>query len=358
MRNPLRKKPVICCITAAADSGLITPILDALQNSSLKVLPICIDSIKTSTEHTTDNAILKSADVVIFFASVNSVNSTNTLPLINYAIKAYKRILTIYLEDCSMPEGLHLILDSYQAILWQNTDDNEQAYAALIQFIYEHFKNQQKPLQYSTKSFRTSIILFIIAVGIAVIPLLQILPFDKTEVGSVNSTASLSPEDYAKFFDTTEYPDKYAIAFFDMAQIGGERTYKNLWDRFVAEKVKKSGCTTEEKWLALWNDLDARGFDISDTRVMSTTELSPDYYKVTVELHFNLDGKDHREIYDLFIVLENDICKYLDGEPVSTDYLEQAGASIPEENTSSAIGTGIAATISDSYCANHQSPLT
>ena len=244
-----------------------------------------------------------------------------TLQLIILASSAHKSILTVYLEDCQIPEGLHLILDSYQAILWR-PDMSRNAFLTNIRTSIDNLI-ANLPKMPSHAPFPRNISMALIAVAaIAIIGSIFVFTQRPSRSNQTASSESLSPEDYATWLDTTDDPSVFAEAFFDMAQIGGISTYQNLWDRFVAQKVKDRQCITEKEWIARWTNLASQGFSIVDRRVSSVEESDAGSYTVTIDLLYTLGGDSKREKKNLTIILEDGNCRYLDGTLVSTDYIQ------------------------------------
>lgn len=315
MRQDKLKNKKICCILSKEDLEQTGSFLEVLQTNAYQYEIVFQDLTDR------DQQCIRESDRVVFFASQKSVQSESLFHTLRLAADNQKDILTVYLENCTLSSGMHMLLDPYQAIMPSgNVEDMISAYRESL----ANMDNVRKVKKRSNRFARLSVII----PAAVIIGLLSVVLVRQFFFNNSATNQPISEKDYAAWLDTTKDPKTFAEAFFDMVRIGEDGTYQNLWDRFVAQAVKNSGCITEEQWLDHWQKLKEQNYTIIDRRVVSAEENSDQSsYRVLVDLRFQLNDVEERQTIEIAVIEENGVCKYLDGEPVSTGYISSESSS-------------------------------
>lgn len=185
------------CVASVFDKERIQPILNKLKSAALDTVVFYIDSSVDNPATQSEVAFFSKSEIVIFFASENSALAEEALLLMTQASGAHKIILTVYLEDCKIPEGLHLILDSYQAILWR-PDISEDAFLSNVLSSIQELILHQKERRDKNAPQRTwfiVVILVLVILAVVIYLLIRIVFHFNSAISPVN----LSPDDYLLF---------------------------------------------------------------------------------------------------------------------------------------------------------------
>lgn len=315
MKKSKAPVPSIWIISSEKDRDRIEGLLKQIQ----KDFPVWETTESTGSLYPSDASdSFPEPSLILFFASEHSIQNERIIHTIRNTAGRKRQILTVYLDVCNMSEGLHMLLDAYQAILPQTVRNPDNLYSDIYHSITDLMAGHPPYKRSTASSFPVLIILATVFLSACVFPAGHSL---MSMIHNESQPSTTSPIEYPTLPDTTKDPSVFAEAFFDMARIGGEKTYQNLWDRFVADEVKTSHCITKGEWMNSWKQLENQGFEIVESRVSSKEQTEKNIFLVSVDLRFRLGDRERRQTEKIYVLIENDFCKYLEGEPVSTKYL-------------------------------------
>lgn len=113
------------------NSDVVAPILDRLNKEGFRIW--YDEGIEWGTEWPESIAFhLRNCEVCIAFHSVASVVSPNCRQEINYALKQKKGILSVYLEDVALSDGLDMQLSPFQSTFSYQYEEKEKFLLRLI----------------------------------------------------------------------------------------------------------------------------------------------------------------------------------------------------------------------------------
>ena len=130
--NPYEGKEKYIFISYShSDSEIIIPILEELNSNGYRIW--YDDGIEWGSEWPESVAQhLHNCEICMAFHSYSSILSPNCRQEINYALKKNKGILSVYLEDVELSDGMDMQLTSYQSTFLYQYDNMNQFFKKLI----------------------------------------------------------------------------------------------------------------------------------------------------------------------------------------------------------------------------------
>ncbi|MCD7785552.1 MAG: TIR domain-containing protein [Oscillospiraceae bacterium] len=117
---------------AHVDGDIVYPIIERLHDAGFRIW--FDEGIEWGSEWSESIAKhLRLCEVCIAFHSNASAESLNCRQEVNYALKKRRSILSVYLEDIELSDGLDMQLSSYQSTFWFQYQDKEQFFDRLIE---------------------------------------------------------------------------------------------------------------------------------------------------------------------------------------------------------------------------------
>ncbi len=117
---------------AHVDGDIVYPIIERLHDAGFRIW--FDEGIEWGSEWSESIADhLRSCEVCIAFHSSASAESMNCRQEVNYALKKRRSILSVYIEDIELSNGLDMQLSSYQSTFWYQYQDKEQFFDRLIE---------------------------------------------------------------------------------------------------------------------------------------------------------------------------------------------------------------------------------
>jgi len=150
-------------------------------------------------------ASILGAKQFIFFISETSLKSAHCLREVDYALNHDKEIIPVYLEDCSLPPELDLVLNRVQA-LFKHKD------ATYLEHLHEALKEKRglASLLKGSKKRSSNYRLPLIIIGLAVLSWLGWQTWEKSRVVEPSHTiASAGPSAYDQYLEGMDLLDRW-----------------------------------------------------------------------------------------------------------------------------------------------------
>ncbi len=117
---------------AHVDGDIVYPIIERLHDAGFRIW--FDEGIEWGSEWSESIAKhLRLCEVCIAFHSNASLDSMNCRQEVNYALKKRRSILSVYLEDVELSDGLDMQLSSYQSTFWFQYQDKELFFERLME---------------------------------------------------------------------------------------------------------------------------------------------------------------------------------------------------------------------------------
>lgn len=260
---------------------------------------------------------LKNAASCILFLSPDALNSYNVRREIHFAAANNIPIIAVAIKPFELSQGLQLELsdsrflypDQFQT--FENCIDEISAFlSAADSRIYranEITGPRHLLLKYCLSGFTGMIIALLIMRGISTHTL-----FQKGHKADYYNSISEFAED-----------------FYKLANKGDEKSFQRLWDNYMSETTKQSGIITEEEWIRQnLDEIQQHKLEILDYNVISIETLPGNAFFFTSRMKYTSDGEQYSKDYNEYLVVEDQVYKYLYNGILKTESFEGGDTSL------------------------------